>query len=97
MKEERKKVERNLVGSITPKKREEPIVKETPTESKTSVKSKTEPKQEPETPKTVLKFVKVFDSSKQEERKENWLLVQKNVFGRSSSYFVLYIFAKWYL
>ena len=65
MKEERKKVERNLVGSITPKKREEPIepiVKETPTESKTSVKSKTEPKQEPETPKTVLKFVKVCDA-----------------------------------
>lgn len=73
MKEERKKVEKNLVGSITPKKREEPIesiVKEIPTESKTSVKSKTEPKQEPETPKTVLKFVKVCDGSKQEERKE---------------------------
>ena len=74
MKEERKKVERSPIGSITPKKREEPIaepiIKGTPTDSKTAVKSKTEPKQEPESPKTVLKFVKVCDGSKSEERKE---------------------------
>lgn len=73
MEEERKKVERNVVGSITPKKREKPIVpllKETPTELKSPDKSKIETKQETESSKTVLKFVKLCDGSKQEEQKE---------------------------
>ena len=77
MEEKRKKVERNVVGSITPKKREKPIVpllKETPTElkspDKSKIETKEETKQETESSKTVLKFVKLCDGSKQEEQKE---------------------------
>ena len=73
MKEERKKVERSPIGSITPKKREEPveplIPKPKTQEIVTTDNSKIEPKFE-ETVKTSLKFVKVCDGSKPEQRKE---------------------------
>jgi len=73
MKEERKKVERNPIGSITPKKRVESVEPITPQvktqEIVKTVTAKAETKIE-ETVKTTLKFVKVCDDSKPELRKE---------------------------
>jgi hypothetical protein len=73
MKEERKKVERNPIGSITPKKRVEPVEPIThqikTQEIVTTVSSKAEPKVD-EAVKTALKFVKVCDGSEPELRKE---------------------------